>query len=195
MATHPRDGKQLYHLTKLSNLDGIVDHGLLSRAEVRRRGLSFQDVADAEILAGRARAGLDEWVPFHFFPKNPFDYGVKNAHPGEPFIVITVHRNTAVAGGWSVIPRHPLAGSLQPTILAWHPGVAAIDWDRMAPEGRDYADQECKLVCMAEAICRTRVPPEQISSIYVNDQQTQAQVAATIRGRISPHVNVAGWAV
>jgi hypothetical protein len=195
VAVHPKDMRQVFHLTDLRNLPGIVQHGVLARAELRRRSLGYSDVADRQILDGRARLGLHEWVPFHFFPKNPYDYRVKHDHPDSTFVVIAVHRHTAATSGWSVLPRHPLAGSAVAKLLPWDAGLRAIDWRRMTPEGRDYADQECRLVCMAEALCRTRVPPEHIAAVYVRDARTHAAVLAVVQGRIGAHVNVAPWAV
>lgn len=59
-----RDKKLVYHLTALDNLESILEHGLLSRREVRQRGLGFANVADTDILAERALHDLDGMVPF-----------------------------------------------------------------------------------------------------------------------------------
>lgn len=47
---HIKDGKLLYHLTKLKNLESIIQNGLLSREAVLKKRLLFQDVADKEII-------------------------------------------------------------------------------------------------------------------------------------------------
>lgn len=41
-----KEGKYLYHLTKLSNLDSILQYGLLSRRQILGRRIGFDDVAD-----------------------------------------------------------------------------------------------------------------------------------------------------
>ena len=63
-----KDGKLLYHLTKLSNLDSIIQNGLMSRRDLECKGLLFEDVADPEILVKRNCYGLDRYIPFHFNP-------------------------------------------------------------------------------------------------------------------------------
>lgn len=89
----PRNGKLLYHLTSLDNLDSIFTNGLQPRA-ILTNG-HFNDVADSEILASRHHFGLDRYVPFHFFAKNPFDYGVQRAYPNKAFVLVTVLRTVA----------------------------------------------------------------------------------------------------
>nr|WP_051514417.1 DarT ssDNA thymidine ADP-ribosyltransferase family protein [Nitrincola nitratireducens] len=63
----PQNGKLLYHLTALDNLESILQNGLQSRAALQEN--KFEDVADSEILKSRQQHGLDQFVPFHFFAK------------------------------------------------------------------------------------------------------------------------------
>ena len=58
-----REQKLLYHLTSLNNVDSILDSGLQPRSALN----GFHDIADAEILAGRAEHGLDNYVLFTGF--------------------------------------------------------------------------------------------------------------------------------
>ena len=48
-----REGKLLYHLTQLSNLDSIISHGLVPRSVLEQHGAFFSDVADSEIMRKR----------------------------------------------------------------------------------------------------------------------------------------------
>ena len=72
-----QSGQLLYHLTKLSNLDSIIEHGLVSRGILERNGAAFADVADPEIMRKRKEFGLDTYIPFHFHPYSSFDVAVK----------------------------------------------------------------------------------------------------------------------
>ena len=58
----------IYHLTSLENVPSILDQGLLPRSELTR----FTDVADGDILSSREGLNLQNYVPFHFFARNPF---------------------------------------------------------------------------------------------------------------------------
>ena len=46
-----RNKKLIYHLTPLSNLESILDKGLLSRKELEKNQENFSDIADQEIIA------------------------------------------------------------------------------------------------------------------------------------------------
>lgn len=63
--TDIRTQQFLYHLTDTNNLNDIFSGGLKSRSLLR----GFSDIADPEIIASRRALRLEEYVPFHFFPK------------------------------------------------------------------------------------------------------------------------------
>lgn len=154
-----RGQKLLYHLTSLENLDSILRGGLQPRA-----GLSgFTDIADCEILTKRQVLGLDRYVPFHWFAKNPFDGSVLIRRPNSTFVLISVRRELAKNAGWKVIPRHPLAHD-EIQLLDFDPGFDAIDWPRM--NTRDYHDPVCKSICMAERLAPSAVSPVLFFKIF-----------------------------
>lgn len=45
-----KEGKLLYHLTELKNLESIIDSGLVPRKILRENTVTFGDVADPEII-------------------------------------------------------------------------------------------------------------------------------------------------
>ncbi|WP_339507596.1 DarT ssDNA thymidine ADP-ribosyltransferase family protein [Pseudomonas sp. RL_35y_Pfl2_P42] len=169
-----KDQKLLYHLTSVENLDGIFRDGLKPRA-----GLSgFKDVADAEILKERQTLQLDNYVPFHWFAKNPFDGSVQRNRPEARFVLISVYRSTAKQYGWKVIPRHPLAGdSIQ--LLDYEQGFEAIEWDVMS--SRDYLDPHCKSICMAECLAPGVVKPDAFFKIFTPSEEVDALCVAKLQ--------------
>ncbi|MCH4898254.1 MULTISPECIES: DarT ssDNA thymidine ADP-ribosyltransferase family protein [Pseudomonas] len=169
-----KDQKLLYHLTSVENLDGIFKDGLKPRA-----GLSgFKDVADAEILKKRQALQLDNYVPFHWFAKNPFDGSVQRNRPEAQFVLISVYRSTARQYGWKIIPRHPLAGdSIQ--LLDYEQGFEAIEWDVMS--SRDYLDPHCKSICMAECLAPGVVKPEAFFKIFTPSEEVDALCVAKLQ--------------
>ena len=169
-----KDQKLLYHLTSVENLDGIFKDGLKPRA-----GLSgFKDVADAEILKKRQALQLDNYVPFHWFAKNPFDGSVRRNRPEAQFVLISVYRSTARQYGWKIIPRHPLAGdSIQ--LLDYEQGFEAIEWDVMS--SRDYLDPHCKSICMAECLAPGVVKPEAFFKIFTPSEEVDALCVAKLQ--------------
>jgi hypothetical protein len=181
-----RDGRLLYHLTALENLESIFHHGLQPRCELSND--EFENVADGEILDSRANHDLDSYVPFHFFSRTPFDYGVQRAYPERSFVLITIRREVARANGWLIVPTHPLAEEgFQ--ILNYDTGFAAIDWDLM--EERDYDVRACKVACMAECLSPTSVNSNLIFCIYVKDARIKAVVDRLVNlHNVNCHVNI-----
>lgn len=159
----------LYHLTDLNNLENIFAEGLKSRSLLR----GFSDVADPEIIASRRALRLEEYVPFHFFARNPFDGRVHSDNPDKEFALITVHRSHAQANNWPVIPRHPLSGSAI-TLLDYETGMTTIDWETM--NRRKYKDDNCRCVCMAECLSPATVPASDFYSILVADAEAETAV-------------------
>ncbi len=146
------------------------------------------DVADPEIINIRKGLCLERHVPFHFFAKNPFDGRVQLAHPEKQFVLVAVQRQVARTRGWRIIPKHPLADD-DIELLDYDVGMDAIDWDVM--NRRDYADQHCKCVCMAECLAPGPVPLDLFHSIYVKDVEAREQVLRMLDGRDrTPYVDV-----
>lgn len=166
-----KEQKLIYHLTAIDNLPSILSQGLLPRSRISE----FRDVADALILQDRERLGLENFVPFHFFARNPFDGRVQSSHPGVNFVLIAVNRSLAKSLGWKIVPKHPLAGGGEGiVVMPYQEGFEAINWELM--NRRDYADAECKNVCMAECLSPGPVDAKYFSTIFVKDNAAQLQV-------------------
>lgn len=82
----------LYHLTKLSNLKSIINHGMLPRRKVMEQRIQFGDIADAQIISKRQELGLDIYTPFHFHPYSAFDVAVKHTYQNEDMIYMCISR-------------------------------------------------------------------------------------------------------
>ncbi|MFM5018219.1 DarT ssDNA thymidine ADP-ribosyltransferase family protein [Aeromonas veronii] len=179
-----RSKQQIYHLTALSNLESILNHGLLPRNKIS----GFTDVADAEIIEKREKLSLNSKVPFHFFARNPFDGKVLATHPETEFILIAVDRSLAKAQKWWIVDKHPLATDVQ-IYEDYQEGFDAIDWDLM--DERDYSDRACKQVCMAECVALDTVPVRDFARFYVRSEAAQkyAQKLLASKG-IKKYVNI-----
>lgn len=163
-----REGKLLYHLTALENVKSIFQLGLKSRAVLSAE--VYKDVADNEIISSRKFHGLEQYVPFHFFAKSPFDYGVQRSRPEQDFVLVTVRRTYAQANNWKIVPRHPLAEEGY-EILDYNVGMDTIDWALIAQ--KDYENRACKVACMAECLSPADVPAEKIFSLYVKTPEVE----------------------
>lgn len=79
----------LYHMTHKSNLENILQNGLLSHNTAHSRGLTKTDISDERV--NRRRNAVHEFVPFYFNPKNPMLYKRKNMQ--SEIIILCIDRN------------------------------------------------------------------------------------------------------
>ena len=168
--SNPKEGKLLYHLTTMDNIKNIIEKGLLPRSELTKRSETFKDTANSEILSRRKEQSLDEYVPFHFFVKNPYDGRQFRDHPDIKFVYISITREFLKTNNGVIIPKHPLSEANHTLeTMPYSHGFDAIDWDLVAK--RDYLDQECKRACMCEALHKGVVPSENFNSIVVKTKE------------------------
>ena len=165
-----RNKKLLYHLTALDNMASIIKYGLRSRADVKRFGLGFDDVADPNIISERETLGLDTYVPFHFHPYSAFDVAVKRGRSDRKLVYITIMRELARFAGFKILPKHPLSQN-ECILYDYDEGFALIDWDTLERIGTD--DAYSKNVKMAECLSDRPVPVKFIHCVYVPDDGTR----------------------
>lgn len=171
-----KEQKLLYHLTSLNNIGSILDNGLQPRAGLQE----FHDVADAEILVGRGEHGLENYVPFHWFSRNPFDGRVQKDRPNEEFVLITVRRALAEGNNWKILPKHPLARQ-EFRFYDYQEGFELVNWELM--QERDYHDSDCKSVCMAECLSPQPVSPSVFFKLYVPNETVRDKVIKEVSSR------------
>lgn len=186
-----KEGKMLYHLTQLSNLDSIISHDLVSRSTLEQQGVLFSDVADSEIMRKRRSFGLHTYIPFHFHPYSSFDVAVKNSY-NEDFVYICISRMFARRNNFLILPKHPLSAH-DVVLMDYDDGMDAIDWDAM--ERSSTESEYIKNVRMAECLTQEAIPVTSFFSIAVRDVQTKRIVEQKLRHipRNKPYVDIRPW--
>lgn len=189
-----KQGKLIYHLTKLSNLDSILEYGLLPRKTIIEENVAFSDVANHKIISKRTELGLDIYTPFHFHPHSSFDIAVKNTYEKEVFIYICISRSDAEYNDFKILPRHPL-NMEECTLMNYQEGFESIDWDTMQSKGRE--DDYAKKVKMAECLTELTIPASDFKCIYVKDEETKIIVEKKLKDygitEKPPYVDVMPW--
>lgn len=187
MAKNPKDGKLIYHLTSIDNIESIISNGLLPREKI---DFDFENIADEEILRDRKKFDLSKYTPFHFFCPTPFSGAAQKANEDTEFVYITVTRDLAEFNNFKIVPRHPLNYDGKP--LKWKDGIKEIDWELMAQ--RNYSDYDCKEACMAESLFKGRILPEHFNCIFVRTDEVKSKVLAILKEKKkSIRVNVNEW--
>lgn len=180
MQTPPSQGKLLYHITHIDNFQSILENGLMPRKVLLSNKKHFADVANPDILSKREnyRKALSRFVPFHFYPKNPFDGAVCKKYGSENMVMITVPRSAHKQNKFLIIPSHPL-DSDEPDIYPYDEGFNLIRWDILDMEtGRDYHDPEIRKACMAECVMEYIIHPDAFAYVYVKNESAQAKILA-----------------
>lgn len=186
-----KSGKLLYHLTELKNLESIIRFGLIPRKVLLENTVTFEDIANPEIIVKRERLGLDEYIPFHFHPYTAFDLAVKKQHANNEMMYICIRRELARRNNFKVLPKHPL--SLEDCQLYdYEEGFKRIDWDTMAKVG--LTDPDSKQTKMAECLSAKVIPVDCFQCFYVPSEQSKEFAENTLRAYgikfPSPFVNV-----
>ncbi|WP_409966860.1 DarT ssDNA thymidine ADP-ribosyltransferase family protein [Bengtsoniella intestinalis] len=188
-----KDGKLLYHLTKLSNLESIIDYGLSSRAILEKYKEDFGDIADPEIIDKREAMGLKKYVPFHFHPHTSFDVAVINRYNKEEFVYLCLTRKYAQSNGFCILPRHPLSGE-DAQLYSYDDGWEMIDWDVMELKSNEFGYD--RNVRMAECLTEEPVFINEFISIAVRNEEIENRVKGLLRKKgvpTPPHVNIQKW--
>lgn len=175
-----KKGKLLYHLTRLSNLDSILDYGLISRKLVKDKAVDFFDIADQEIITKRTELGLDDYIPFHFHPYSSFDAAVIRTYPDEEFVYICIMREFAKEKKFKILPKHPLT-SEQYRLYDYEEGFEAIDRDTMHTLGTE--DPYKKNVKMAGCLTDNIIPVKAFQCIYVKSEETKSIVREKLKSK------------
>ncbi|MCD8054924.1 MAG: DUF4433 domain-containing protein [Lachnospiraceae bacterium] len=173
-----KSGKLLYHLTKLKNLESIIRFGLVPRKVLLENTVTFEDIANPEIIVKRERLGLDEYIPFHFHPYTAFDLAVKKQHINDEMMYICINRELARRNNFKVLPKHPL--SLEDyQLYDYEEGFNRIDWDTMAKVG--LTDSDSKQIKMAECLSAKVIPVDCFLCFYVSSEQSKEFVENALR--------------
>lgn len=174
MATKVKEGKLLYHVTALENMESILRNGLLSRTDVESKGMLQKDVADSKIIKKRKSLKILDYVPFHFFEPTAFTGNIFENHSDTTFCTIAIRREFAQRSNFKICTAHPLSKNPQAEVLDYEDGFAAIDWDAL--EKRDYHNEESKNAGMAECLAISPVLPENFQSIHVPTEEVKQKV-------------------
>lgn len=186
-----REKKLLYHLTKVSNMEAIINYGLLPRRYLLEQDMVFGDVADPQIITKREELDLDKYTPFHFHPYSAFDVAVKNTYSTEKFVYICIKRALAEFNNFKILIKHPL--SQQECILYdYADGINNIDWDTMEKAGT--TDEYSRNVKMAECLTDKCIPADLFQCVYVPDEETKQYIEKLFQNKgiteQPPYVNI-----
>lgn len=187
------DVKPLAYITPIANLSSILEHGILSHAQIQARRTPFVSVANLEIQRSRASrkvlgVHLNQFVNLYFNARNAMMYKVSLAEV--PICVVEV--NTDVLRTLGAIVSTANAASSEAKFAAFADGglcqLVASDvyresWMWIDGSGRMITSSTQKQRMQAELLVPKCVPPEMISAVLVRNTDFQTEELCTRHGK------------
>lgn len=182
--------RELYYITHLDNLASILEHGILSHAEVERRKVRTTPIYDEGVVAWRREIktphGLSLWqyANVYFRARNPMLYRVLIEKNQEDIVVLGISKDILRLPGVCFITGN--AARLESQILE------ARLWPRHQKEVLEGVDvtwwsevDGSKRRIMAEVLVPGHIPPKYIHSIYVADNAVAQKVRDLLQRDVS----------
>lgn len=162
----------LYYITHIANLPSILEHGILSHAQVEKRQIPFTPIYDLQIVSGRqaksAPNGKSLWdfANLYFQPRNPMLYRVISERNKNDIVIIGLRPDILRQVGVFVSTGN--AASSPSDILPVPNGLNAIYemWNVINSEWWKEEDGSKRKI-MAECLVPEYISPDFINTIYV----------------------------
>ncbi|TVU53409.1 MAG: DUF4433 domain-containing protein [Arthrospira sp. PLM2.Bin9] len=176
--------KYLYHMTHISNLNSILENGLLSHNISHEKGFIQTDISMQE--AQYLRTKWHGYVPFYFNPRNTMLY--KRLDLQNQIVMLAIDPMLILEEGTWFSDGNVAAGATNVyndiamlEQLPWQI-IKAPSWNYEDPERK----QKCKRIMCAEVLVPDRVNVQSILKIFC---RSQMQISA-VRQLIPDGVNI-----
>ncbi len=192
--------RKIYHITHVDNLASIIaDEGLVSDAEIVRRGGSVREIGMPAIKRRRVKAlevpchpgtKVGDYIPFYFCPRSVMLFLIhKRNHPElsyrggqEPIVHLEadVGRVVRWAEGEGALWAFSLmnAGSYYAEFRTGSEQLASLDWGAIA--ATDFRDPDTKERKQAEFLVYRHFPFSLVDRIGVKSTTVSRQVTARL---------------
>jgi len=178
-----------YHITPVSNLPTILEHGLYSHTQLVRRKILFSVAYDSNIVERRGRIptgtrrSLHEYVNLYLNPRNAMMYLVKVIERCDVAVVQVNSRVLDRKDVWltdgnaaaNATSFHPVD---MKTLAQLRHQVDCESWND--PDESLKAENKRKM--MAECLVPVHISPELIEVVYFNDLQSADKVIQSSSG-------------
>jgi hypothetical protein len=181
----------LYHMTHKSNLQNILQNGLLSHNQARNGRLTQVDIADNQVNDRRSRnepiyqKSIHDYVPLYFNPKNPMLYRRGNIQ--NDIIILAIDRNLLYQTNTVFTNGNAAAGA---TSFYSNPDdLTNLNWACINAEyWNDIVDG--KRIKCSEVLVYPSIPTTAIKKIFCNNQQTKQFVESGLTNHTAIGVEI-----
>lgn len=193
MKTDPKQTR-IYHITDVSNLQGIIDEGgLHSDAAMRASGVAHTEIGYGTIKWRRLtqytigcceNRFVGEFVPFYFAPRSPMLYTINKGNTGRPpgcqtsilHLVSSVDIAWKLGQPWAISDGN--AGAGYTTFSNGNDALDEVDWSAVRSDiwGGDKMHKK-----MTEFLIRDFFPVTAFIGIAAQNDKVAEEVTATLK--------------
>jgi O-acetyl-ADP-ribose deacetylase (regulator of RNase III) len=176
----------LFYITHVENLASILEHGILSHAQVEARKVPYKAIYDTGIVNNRkekktsAGRSLWEYANVYLQPRNPMMYRVVHEKGRKNLAVVAVRPDILQGNDVLLTDGNAANGPTRDYPVSEGLKVIQSQWSVIQAE---YwrPDDGSKRKIMAECLVPDMIQAEHIHSIYVADQDTKKRVDESLR--------------
>ncbi len=185
--------REFYYITHILNLPSILREGILSHAEVERRGIEPVTVYDVGVVSWRQEKitpdghSLWEYANLYFNPRNPMLYRLLMEHKNTEIAVLGVRKSILNTPGSFVTTGN--AARSETEILPKEKWTERADEILKGIDVEYWSEADgSKRRIMAEVLIPQCIPPETIDAIYVANDEAREAVLKLVRSSGPPVV-------
>ncbi|MEJ5259997.1 MAG: DUF4433 domain-containing protein [Anaerohalosphaeraceae bacterium] len=178
--------KELYYIMPIDNISSVIEHGILSNQEIRRRKIPCQSIADENVQNRRKNKSVPGGKPLHYYANLYFD-----AH--NPMLSRVRNRNkelcvlridTAVMHLPGVVITDMNAASKYARFYPYPGGLKCLDFEMIYARCWLHHDDiflgwRHKSVKCAEVLVPVCVERKYIIGAYVYDEEARLKLKST----------------
>lgn len=183
----PWNNRSVYHFTPLSNLEAILQHGLLAVNEQQRLGYPMRTLSGAPVLEHRRQTPVPvgpggnvlDYVPFYFSNLNHMLLVIISSK------VVDEQHILHIELPLSIIERYPVVFTDGPILPWYEPDFYAdpadlhnLDWEAIDAPAWSYSRINLRTPQLSELLVHRGVPIREATRIIVWDNQ----IADTVQG-------------
>ncbi len=173
--------KQLFYITHIDNIPSILERGIFSHEEIKKKGIKSEPIYDSQIVSKRHEKftsndrSLWSYANLYFQPRNAMLYRVLFEKSIEEVVIIAV--NPDIMGEDGVILTDGNAAAEDTKFFKTdevRKYLSIIYKDTQKDYWQEADGSKRRL--MAECLVPDCIPPENISTIYVANQNIRKQL-------------------
>ena len=161
----------IHHVTKIENLKKILKEGLLSRNELLKNKIKFEDIANKNII--QERNGLNNYIPFHINTLQkkwgiPYNYRILKNYGAENIIFLTCNIDELTDYNVECFLYHPISNYKRKFLVKDFKKMLEIEENKLISNGYlDYNDNKIQQFLMSEILIESKVVLNEKWRIYV----------------------------